>query len=343
MRAVLEKIMSKVNSEDEDIMNGISKSYIKNSITTVQDGATTDSDFGLLKRISDENRLKVDVVSYPLMPAGGVELFHNNSKYCNNYVNHLKIGGYKLILDGSPQGKTAWLTEPYKNGEPRYCGYPWMKNEDLEKFIKIAIEEKQQVLTYCNGDAASEQLITVYEKVIRETGCKDDLRPVMIHCQTVRNDQLDRMSKLNMIASIFIGHVYYWGDIHINNFGEERANHISPTKDAISRGVNINFHQDTPVTVPDMLHSVWCAINRLSRNGVQLGEDQCIDIYDALKAITKYTAYEYFEEDSKGSIEKGKRSDLVILSDSPLEVDKMDIKNIKVMETIKDGEIIFKR
>ena len=151
----------------------------------------------------------------------------------------------------------------------------------------------------------------------------------MIHCQTARNDQLDRMAEMNMVASIFVGHVYYWGDIHVKNFGEERGNHISPVKDAMDRGLSVNFHQDTPVTKPYMMHSVWCAVNRISRNGTVIGADQKISVYDALKAVTINAAYEYFEEDSKGSIKEGKRADLVILDRNPLETEAMELKDIK--------------
>ena len=342
MMVVFEKVMSRVKANVEDIIDNMAKTYIKYGVTTVQDGATTKEDFQFLKMMSDMNKLKVDVVSYPIMPGGGVDLLHENSEYVGKYKNRLKIGGYKLVLDGSPQGKTAWLSKPYEGDDKEYCGYPWMKDEDVENFIRTAVTEKQQLLTHCNGDAAGDQLLKTYEKIVKETGSKEDLRPVMIHCQTARNDQLDKMAKLNMIASIFVGHVFYWGDIHLKNLGEVRGNHISPVKDALDRGIHVNFHQDTTVTLPDMMHTVWCAVNRISRNGKLIGEDQKISVYDALKAVTTEAAYEYFEEDSKGTIEAGKRADLVILTDSPLKVDKMDIRYISVVETIKDGETIYR-
>lgn len=245
------------------------------------------------------------------------------------------------MLDGSPQGRSAWLSEPYLGEQADYCGYPWLKDCDVQSYIKQAVEQKWQILAHCNGDAASEQFISAYEKAVRELDCQEDLRPVMIHCQTVRNDQLERMGRLHMIASIFVGHVWYWGDIHMKNLGQKRAQHISPVKDAIDRGVLVTFHQDTPVTKPDMLHSIWCAVNRISRNGNVIGEDQSIDVYDALKAVTINAAFQYYEENTKGSIEKGKRADFVILDQSPLEIDKSEIKNIHVLETIKDGETIY--
>ncbi|MDE6016329.1 MAG: amidohydrolase [Acetatifactor sp.] len=341
MNLLQRAILPRVNIDYEKMLWKMQEVYIDNGITTVQDGAPTESDINALLNMSASKALKLDVVAYPLMSSGGAELMQKYGEAYKQYVNGFKIGGYKLVLDGSPQGRSAWMSEPYLGDEPDYCGYPWMKDEEVQAYVGQAVSESRQLLAHCNGDAASEQFIRAYEKADK-TG-KDGLRPVMIHCQTVRNDQLDRMAKLHMIASIFIGHVWYWGDIHIKNFGPQRGNHISPAKDALDRGVMINFHQDTPVTRPDMLHSVWCAVNRISRGGSKIGEDQAISVYEALKAITINGAYQYFEEDQKGSIAKGKRADLVILDRSPLETDPMEIRDIKVLETIKDGETISRK
>lgn len=324
------------------MMQGMQQIYIENGITTVQDGASTMQDVVLLEQMERQRQLLVDVVSYPLLTADAREVHKRFSHLVGGYNGHLKIGGYKLILDGSPQGRSAWMSEPYLNGEEGYCGYPWLSDQEAERWIRVAVDERQQLLVHCNGDAASEQFLNLYEKALRDTGCGEDLRPVMIHCQTVRSDQLDRMARLKMIASVFVGHVWYWGDIHLQNFGSARGSRISPVRDALDRGVTVNFHQDTPVTKPNMLHSVWCAVNRLSRSGVVIGEEQKISVYDALKAVTLQAAYEYFEEDTKGSIEVGKRADLVVLDRSPLDVAPMEIKDIQVVMTIKDGEVIYR-
>lgn len=343
MMVVQKLITKKIKPDIWAMIKGMQENYIQYGVTTVQDGATTASDLNILKGMSASGQLKIDVVAYPLMSSDGIKLLHSNQKLVREYHKHLKIGGYKLVLDGSPQGRSAWMSEPYLGGDPEYCGYPWMPNDQVEKYTRIAVEEKQQLLAHCNGDAASEQYLNAYEKAKEDTGSKEDLRPVMIHCQTVRNDQLDRMAKLNMIASIFVGHIFYWGDIHKKNFGAERGNHISPVKDALERGITVNFHQDTPVTKPDMMHSVWAAVNRISRTGQLIGDNQKIDVYEALKAITINGAYQYFEEDRKGTISVGKRADLVILDKSPLLVDPTDIRKIEVVETIKDGKSIYSK
>ncbi len=326
------------------LLKNMHTQYLRYGVTTVQEGAATASDFKLLRILSWLRLLKLDVVVYPLMTAGGIGLMKKYGDAYHGYRNHVKIGGYKLILDGSPQGRTAWMSEPYA-GLGDYRGYEWLSDQDVEKYVRTAVNEGRQILVHCNGDAASEQFLNAYEKsLFLQKGHSDkgsSLRPVMVHCQTVRNDQLDRMAKLSMLASIFVGHVWYWGDVHIQNFGLERGSRISPVRDAMERGLVVNFHQDTPVTKPDMLHSVWCAVNRVSRKGTVIGEGQKIPIYDALKAVTVNAAYQYHEENRKGTIRRGKIADFVVLNKSPLDVDPMKIRNIKVLETIKDGKTVY--
>ncbi len=335
-------LADRIKMDMESIAWKMQKVYLQYGVTTVQDGATAAETMGLLKLMAEQQQLTLDVVAYPMITNGGAKVLADNPERDGNYVEHVKLGGYKLILDGSPQGRSAWMSEPYCGKDLDYCGYPWMKDEEVEAAVRKAVAEKRQILVHCNGDAASEQFLNAYEKAVKEFG-KADLRPVMIHCQTVRTDQLKRMKKLDMIASIFVGHVYYWGDVHCENLGERRANRISPAGEALKLGVMVNFHQDTPVTKPDMLHSVWCAVNRVTRDGKVLGSDQRIGVYEALKAVTINAAYEYFEEEEKGSIREGKRADLVILDKNPLTCEPMRLREIKVLETIKDGVSCWKR
>lgn len=337
--------MSGINAEA--LLADVQNYYAANGITTAQDGGTSGAGLEMMRKVGKDGKLKIDIVVYPsplkaMCPEGLDKVMTENKDIIGVYQDHIKIGGYKILLDGSPQGKSAWMSEPYENSGD-YCGYPWLKDEQVHACVKRAIDDNQQLLTHCNGDAASEQLLDIYEQELAASDQpnKDNLRPVMIHCQTVRDDQLDRMAKLEMIPSIFVAHTWYWGDVHLKNFGDRRGRRVSPVKSALDRGLVYNFHTDTPVVRPKMLHSVWAAVNRMTRNGVNIGPEQCIGVYDALKGITINPAYSYFEEDSKGSIKVGKRADLVILDRNPLKVDKMEIKDIQVVETIKDGEIIY--
>jgi len=315
--------------------------YISHGYTTIQEGsANAAMRIDCLERLAEEGKLKLDVVAY--LGAGPKQIPEWErilSRCGRDYRNHLKIGGVKIFLDGSPQARTAWLKEPYE-GETEYRGYPTLTDGQVEERLRKAVEYGLQPMAHCNGDAASEQFLTAWEKVTAEKGTGSQLRPVMIHAQTVGYDQLDRMAKVGMMASFFVGHCYYWGDTHLQNLGQ-RGMRISPVRTAQKKGVRFSFHQDSPVTNPDMLHSVWCAVNRRTRSGVCVGEENRIDCYDALIAATNGGAYTYFEEDTKGILKAGAVADFVILDQDPTAVDPATIKDIKVLCTIKADQVIY--
>jgi len=173
---------------------------------------------------------------------------------------------------------------------------------------------------------------------------KGDHRPVMIHAQTVRQEQIERMAELGVIPSFFSSHTFFWGDWHRDSvLGLERASHISPLSWAHKAGVKYTIHNDTPVVPPDILPLVWSSVNRLTRTGSVLGQEHRVPVMDALKAVTINAAYQYFEEHTKGSIEAGKLADFVILSNNPLMVDPLAIGDIEVLETIKEGVTVYRR
>lgn len=146
-----------------------------------------------------------------------------------------------------------------------------------------------------------------------------------------------------MTPSFFTEHTYYFGDTHILNRGKEEAFFESPMRAAIDKGLRPTNHKDFVVAPLDQMFVLWSAVNRISRSGVVIGPDQRVTAMEALKAITINAAYQYMEEKTKGSLENGKLADLVILDKNPLKVEAMAIKDIRVVETIKEGKTIYKR
>ena len=258
----------------------------------------------------------------------------------------MKIGGVKLSLDGSMPGKTAYTSKPYimppHGSDPDYKGYPaWTQNE-VDKFIKLAWDRKLQILAHCNADGAGDQLLNAIKKLDQSQNI--DWRPVMIHAQMAREDQLDDMKKLQIIPSFEMTHPYLFGDYYINSvMGDQLGQRNNPAGSAMKRSMPYTFHTDAPVVIPDLLMTAWTGVNRLTRPGKVIGEEQRVTPYEAMKALTSYAAYQNFEEDLKGSLKIGKLADLVILSDNPLAIQPEKIKNIKVLETIKEGYTVFKR
>lgn len=165
----------------------------------------------------------------------------------------------------------------------------------------------------------------------------------MIHAQMLGTDQLKQIKKLSVIPSFFVAHVYHFGDTHISNFGWERAAKISPLRSAQKAGVLFTLHQDAPVIAPDMFETVWCATARKTRGGAELGTDEQIGVGDALCALTKNAAYQYFEEAQKGSLAPGKYEDVILLDRDPLTTPVEEIPKIQILKTIRRGVTLYER
>ncbi len=324
-------------------VDAMAQVYARNGITTAQEGAAHVIAVDALLDASKQGLLPIRVVLLTL----------------EQYVSSIVTGptgediekskmvsarAAKLISDGSIQGYTGYLTEPYyipPGDDPEYRGYPTWDREDLAARVTELHQQGYQIAIHANGDAAIDNVLYALSQA-QAAFPREDPRHVIIHCQMAREDQLDTMKELEVIPSFFMLHTYYWGDRHRDIFmGPERAFRMSPAKSAIERNIPFTIHTDTPVVPVEPLRLVWSAVNRVSTSGEIIGAEQRITPLEALKAVTINAAYQYFEEDIKGSIEPGKLADLVILSDNPLTVDPMTIDDIEVLETIVGGQTVF--
>ena len=311
--------------------------------TTAQDGRAMDQT--LFVKVAENNALKLDVISY--VDYAYTDNIMNTKWYSKNYNNHYRIGGMKLTLDGSPQGRTAWRTQPYlippDGAAPDYAGYPAIPNdEDVTAIYEKAFQNNWQTLTHANGDAAMDQMIRTLKPLTKKYG-NEDRRFVLIHGQYVREDQLDSLKQMDVIASLFPLHTFYWGDWHKQIIGDSLGNKISPTRTALNKGLKLTIHTDAPVALPNLMRMVGISVERKSRSGVVIGEGEKLTPYEALQAITSWSAYQHFEEDTKGTLSEGKLADLVILDKNPLKVSPSEIKNIQVLETIKEGNVVYRK
>jgi predicted amidohydrolase YtcJ len=319
--------------------------YAKAGVTTAQEGATHESQLEVLQGLAAKKALFIDVVTYPFITDLDKILVKNPPSSFGTYNNHLKLGGCKITLDGSPQGKTALFTTPYLTGGPtgqkNWVGEPTFPQDYANAGVKKCYDNKLQMLMHANGDGAVDMALKAH--LYASAGSPEvDRRTVIIHSQFARKDQLEKYVQYKLIPSFFTEHTFLFSDAHIKNRGKEQAYFISPMRTAIDLGLRPTNHTDYAVAPIDQMATVWSAVNRLSRTGEVIGPDQRIKPIEALKAITINAAYQYGEESSKGSIEPGKRADLVVLDKNPLTVDPMAIKEIKVLETIKDGQTVYK-
>ena len=313
--------------------------------TTAQEGRAMLENHDMLAKAAEAGKLKLDVVSY--VDYLFVDTLMNTKWNSKKYDKKYRIGGMKLTLDGSPQGRTAWRTQPYllppDGAKKGYLGYPAIPQDSvLESLYRKAFANNWQVQTHANGDAAMDQMIRTMRKVSSEFE-KKDRRNVLIHGQYVREDQLDAYKELDVIASLFPLHTFYWGDWHKQIIGDELGNKISPTRTALNKGLRVTIHTDAPVALPNLMRMVGITVERKSRSGKLIGAGEKLTPYEALKGITEWSAYQHFEENKKGTIENGKLADLVILDKNPLKIAEKDIKDIVVLETIKEGISVYKK
>lgn len=309
--------------------------------TTGQEGRATGPAIEAMKRVSQAGKLDIDLVTYPDILA--VESIEASMEYQNRF----RIGGAKLTIDGSPQGKTAWLTEPYfvpPAGEDEdYVGYGAITEKQAIDAVEKAYEEGLQIICHANGDKAIDIFIDAISKAEKRHP-KLNNRPVLIHGQTLRHDQVYKLKDLKIFPSLFPMHTYYWGDWHRDSvLGPERADNISPTGWVLAEGMIFGTHHDAPVALPDSMRILSATVTRRSRSGDIIGPIHKVPVATALKAMTLWAAWQHFEEDSKGSIEVGKIADFVLLSDNPLEVPEAQLASLHVLETIKDGVSIYQR
>jgi predicted amidohydrolase YtcJ len=311
--------------------------------TTAQEGRAFRDNHQAFVDFADKGLLEIDVVTYIDYADRALLDSHGPS---SNYRNRYRIGGMKVTLDGSPQGRTAWRTLPYllpPEGQPDdYRGYPAIPDDaDVAALFDEAFAKGWQVLTHANGDAAVDQLIRAMRPAFEQHGAADR-RAVLIHGQLMRREQLDALAEMDVIPSLFPMHTFYWGDWYEQIIGPELAQQISPLRSALDRGMLVTSHTDAPVALPNLLQVMSATVNRVSRSGKVIGPDERLTPLEALKAITLWSAYQHFEEDRKGSIEAGKLADLVILSDNPLTIERQQIGEIRVLETIKEGRSVYR-
>ncbi len=319
--------------------------YAQAGITLAQEGATRLADLELMQRVSAAGANLIDIVAYPFMTDLDKIIATNPVSGWGRYDRHLKIGGVKIVIDGSPQARTAFFTTPYltggAGGETNWRGEPTMPQAALNALVKKVYDLNVPLLVHDNGDAAIDSVLQACE-FARAGDFRRPWHVTTIHTQFLRKDQILKLVRYRIQPSFYTLHTFYFAAAHKRNRGDAQAAYISPMRDAIDAGLHPTNHSDFYVAPLDQLFMIWSAVNRVTREGEVLGPGQRVTPLEALKAQTLWAAEQYDEQDRRGSIEPGKLADFVVLDRNPLKVPPMAIKDIKVLETIKEGKTIYK-
>ncbi len=325
------------------------REYAANGITTVHDtgiGLVGGADeLGAYRRLLNGGGIATRVRGYlfhELLPDLGEGVLNPvEAGVAGLGDDRFALTGVKIVADGSLQGMTGCVADGYTCA-PDQHGMMLLDPAELSRRIATLDAAGWQVAVHGNGDAAIDAITDAYARLGAPAGT--GRRHRIEHCQTVREDQLDRMAEHDVLASFFIKHVYYWGDRHRDVFlGPQRARRISPLASARSRGVRFGLHSDTPVTPVPPLEGIWCAVARRTSAGHPLGPEQAVDIDTALRGYTVDAAYLAGEESSKGTVEAGKLADFAVLSQDPTRVPVEDLSSTRVEMTVVGGSVVFTR
>ncbi len=252
----------------------------------------------------------------------------------------LRVAGCKIVSDGSIQGITAALREPYYCNESE-TGWLIYEQAELDEMVLTLHRRGYQIAIHANGDAAIDSVLLAYERALRALP-KPDHRHRIEHCQVCHPEQLERIRALGVIPNFFANHVYYWGDRHRDRFlGPDRVKVLDPVGSAFRAGVRPMLHSDCPVTPVSPLFCVQSAAARVTSSGKVLNDPERVALREALSTMTINAARGAFEERHKGSIEVGKLGDLVILGADPLKEAPHEIGKIPVSATIVGGEVVY--
>ncbi|WP_342515213.1 amidohydrolase [Sporosarcina sp. FSL K6-1522] len=354
MCPVTQVIPEKTEAEMIELLGKAAQEYISQGITM-----NTDAAVGMLNDPGKELQVhfkaaksKVNpmrsqlMIMHTLLQGGGMFSHYSAEQLAQEIQEQsngrIQLDSAKLFQDGSIQGLTGALRQPY------YCDGQLTGNliHEQKAFNKQLLDLHSRgfrIAIHGNGDKAIESILEGYEYALQNAP-RQDHRHRIEHAQTASSEDLRKMKALGVASSFFINHVYYFGDRHERIFlGPERAQRISPVKEAADKGLLFTVHSDCPITPISPLFSIWAIVNRLTIEGRVLGADQRTDVLTALKSMTLYGAQLNFDEEASGSIEVGKRADFAILDKDPTAVDPIHIKDIKVLATFIDGEMVYKR
>ncbi len=325
-------------------IQGTLKKMASTGVTTASEMSVggnfgVDKEVAIYKSIFAKNASPIRIRGYLFsesMPTGKTSLKPNEGD------DQLRFIGIKYISDGSTQGLTAALKDPYtypKNS--KWSGALNFKDADIYASMKGFFDQGWQISTHANGDKAIEQTLNSYSKVLTGDAKAQDRRLRIEHFTVNNEAQVKKAVQLGVIPSFTIGHVDYWGSAFNNEIiGADRAKRIDPAGDFKRAGGKFTLHSDSPVSNVGPLNYISEEVTRLWQLPPQkvLGPDQAVSVDDAIRAVTIDAAYQLFADNIVGSLEVGKQADLVVLEKNPRTTPPADIRNIKVNGTWVDGK-----
>lgn len=328
---------------DEQYQNALTAAQneaIRNGITSIHD-ITEEKIFNMYLKTYADGKLNTRINSVFLI----THLEELLKKYFFNYGNNnwLRAKSVKAFADGALGSNTAWFFDPYKD-EPNTCGLPtdYMLNEKLKEWALLADKNKLQLVVHAIGDRAISEVLDVFEEIVK-TNPEWDRRFRIEHVQHIKEKDIERMKKLNVIASMQPSQLFDDGVWTEDKIGKERLRGTHAVNTLLNNGIKVCLGSDWTVTPLNVINGIDIAVNRTTKDGANPDgwiPNEKISVEEAIKSYTIDAAYASFEEDIKGSIEVGKLADFIVLSENIYEIPSDRINEVKVEKTILAGNVM---
>ena len=297
--------------------------------------------YDILKKLDEEEGLKAQIFSY--MKLFGYTEFSKYFKFQKHFDSpHFHIAGVKGFIDGVTETYTGLLLEPYTD-KPETCGegLPLWPERKMKKEIIAANKAGIQVRLHCIADGSVRMALDLFEKSAEVNG-EHGLRNTIEHIENIHSDDLDRFAELDVIPSVQPYHVTLAANGKVNQIGEKRARLQWPFRTLLEHEGALALGTDYPVVTIDPFTTIYAAVTRRDDDGKLTSTNpwEKISMADTLKAYTSGAARVYHVEDSMGTLEPGKMADIIVLSGDLFEVDKEEIRGMKVEANYFEGEKI---
>lgn len=253
--------------------------------------------------------------------------------------HRLKLGALKIFVDGGVTNRTAWFQKPYRD-RPGYYGMPEVDRETLFETVRLADQLGWQLHFHTCGDAAAELVLQALEEA-RKRNQTAGRRHLLTHLYVLSTEQMARMRRLGVVAVLQPNFVYALGEHMRAVLADEQLEHLIPFRSLLEAGVPVALSADGHPQNP--LYGVYAAVVRETEAGHVLGRGEAVSVLEALRAYTRTSAYSMFEEDRRGSLQPGKLADLIVLDRDLLTGPPSEIKDARVLLTIKNGAVAVDR
>lgn len=336
--------------------------YNKVGITSIADRNTSDSALRLYQQLKGDGRLTCRIYAYRgFSPSGTVENLEERiqklvSDPLFEYDNMLWARGIKMFLDGGMLTGSAYMREPwgvseiYSITDPQYQGTKYIEDERLYEIAKLALKNHVQMTAHSVGDGAVHALIDAYERVQEQDFPVRDARPCITHCNFMSAEAIERMAKLGIVADLQPAWLFLDGATLRKQFGDKRTEYFQPYRALFDSNVIVGGGSDhmqkvggfRSVNPYNPFLGMWITLTRQPRwTDVPLHPNQRITREQALRLYTINNAFLTFEENEKGSLEKGKLADFVVLEKDFLTCPLDEVKDLQVAETWLGGRRVY--